>query len=121
MRLCCAFGSAVGEKRRKLKKKLEQGSGGGVVGLNLKSKAGWQVTGLALGPAFVFITTGWSLVYLLPFLDRPSTVRSGELPAWFFFWFSGCWRALAKGTAWAGFYCAILLLPSFSCLSFLFF
>ena len=107
MRLCCAFGSAVGEKRRKLKKKLEQGSGGGVVGLNLKSKAGWQVTGPALGPAFVFITTGWSLVYLLPFLDRPSTVRSGEWPAWFSFWFSGCWWALAKGTAWAGFYCAI--------------
>ena len=47
---------------------MEQGSGGGVVGLNLKSKAGWQVTGPALGPAFVFITTGWSLVYLLPFL-----------------------------------------------------
>ena len=33
----------------------------------------------------------------------PSTARSGEWPAWFFFWFSGCWRALAKGTAWAGF------------------
>jgi hypothetical protein len=30
-------------------------------------------------------------------------VRSGEWPAWFSFWFSGCWRALlAKGTAWAG-------------------
>ena len=28
----------------------------------------------------------------------------------FAFWFSGCWRALAKGTAWAGFYCLILLL-----------
>ena len=27
-----------------------------------------------------------------------------------FFWFSGCWRALAKGTAWAFFVCAILLL-----------
>ena len=42
----------------------------------------------------------------------PSTVRSGEWPAWWFsFWFSGRWRApLAKGTAWAGFYCAILLL-----------
>ena len=40
----------------------------------------------------------------------PSTVRSEEWPAWFSFWFSGCWRALAKGTAWAGFYCAILLL-----------
>ena len=26
--------------------------------------------------------------------------------------FSGCWRALAKGTAWAGFYCEILLLSS---------
>ena len=25
------------------------------------------------------------------------------------FWFSGCWRALAKGTAWAGFYCTVLL------------
>ena len=23
------------------------------------------------------------------------------------FWFSGCWRALAKDTAWAGFYCVI--------------
>ena len=41
---------------------------------------------------------------------RPSTVRSDEWPAWFSFWFSGCWRALAKGTAWAGFYCVILLL-----------
>ena len=40
----------------------------------------------------------------------PPTVRSGEWPAWFSFWFSGCWRALAKGTAWAGFYCVILLL-----------
>ena len=45
---------------------------------------------------------------------RPSTVRSDEWPAWLFsFWFSGCWRALAKGTAWAGFYCAILLLLVF--------
>ena len=35
-------------------------------------------------------------------------MRSGDWPAWLFsFWFSGCWRALAKGTAWAGFYCAI--------------
>ena len=42
--------------------------------------------------------------------DRPPTVRSDEWPAWFSFWFSGCWRALAKGTVWAGFYCAILLL-----------
>ena len=33
-----------------------------------------------------------------------STVRSGEWPAWLSFWFSGRWRALAKGTAWAGFY-----------------
>ena len=33
----------------------------------------------------------------------PSTARSDEWPAWFPFWFSGCWRALAKGTAWAGF------------------
>ena len=37
----------------------------------------------------------------------PPTVRSGEWPAWFSFWFSGCWRALAKGTAWADFYCVI--------------
>ena len=43
----------------------------------------------------------------------PSTVRSGEWPAWFFFWFSGRWRALAKGTAWAGFYRAVLLLLGF--------
>ena len=43
----------------------------------------------------------------------PSTVRSGEWPAWFSFLFSGRWRSLAKGTAWAFFYCAItLLLPS---------
>ncbi len=34
-------------------------------------------------------------------------MRSDEWPAWFSFWFSGCWRALAKGTAWAGFYCVI--------------
>ena len=34
---------------------------------------------------------------------RPSTMRSDEWPAWFSFWFSGCWRALAKGTAWAFF------------------
>ena len=26
---------------------------------------------------------------------------------WLWVWFSGCWRALAKGTAWAGFYCVI--------------
>ena len=32
----------------------------------------------------------------------PSTVRSDEWPAWFSFWFSGRWRALAKGTAWHG-------------------
>ena len=44
------------------------------------------------------------------FHRRPSTVRSDEWPAWFSFWFSGCWRALAKGTAWAGLYCAVLLL-----------
>ena len=37
-------------------------------------------------------------------------MRSDEWPAWFSFWFSGCWRALAKGTAWAFFYSAILLL-----------
>ena len=37
-------------------------------------------------------------------------MRSGEWTAWFSFWFSGCWRALAKGTAWAVFYCVILLL-----------
>ena len=39
-----------------------------------------------------------------------STVRSDEWPAWFSLWFSGCCRSLAKGTAWAGFYCSILLL-----------
>ena len=39
----------------------------------------------------------------------PSTVRSDEWPAWLSFWLSGCWRALAKGTAWAGSYCVILL------------
>ena len=33
----------------------------------------------------------------------PSTARFGEWPAWLSFWFSGCWRALAKGTAWAFF------------------
>ena len=33
----------------------------------------------------------------------PSTARSGKWwPAWFSFWFSGRWRTLAKGTAWAG-------------------
>ena len=31
-------------------------------------------------------------------------MRSDEWPAWFSFCFSGRWRALAKGTAWAGFY-----------------
>ena len=36
-----------------------------------------------------------------------SAVRSGQWPAWFSFWFSGCWRALAKGSARAGLYCAI--------------
>ena len=40
-------------------------------------------------------------------LNWPSTARSGEhageWPAWVSFWFSGCWRALAKGTAWADF------------------
>ena len=51
------------------------------------------------------VLIGWSLA-----LGRPSTVRSDEWPAWFSFWFSGCWRALAKGTAWAFFYCVILLL-----------
>ena len=45
----------------------------------------------------------------------PSTVRSDEWPAWFSFWFSGCWRALAKGMAWAGFYCVILLLCAITC------
>ena len=39
-------------------------------------------------------------------------MRSDEWPAWFSFWFSGCWRALAKGTAWAGFYCVITTPPS---------
>ena len=33
-----------------------------------------------------------------------------ERPAWFSFWFSGCWRALAKGTARAGFSFVILFL-----------
>ena len=33
---------------------------------------------------------------------RRATVRSEEWPAWFSFWFPGCWRALAKGTAWLG-------------------
>ena len=41
-------------------------------------------------------------------------MRSDEWPAWFFFWFPGCWRALAKGAAWVDFYtcfyCAMLLL-----------
>ena len=37
-------------------------------------------------------------------------LRSVEWPAWFSFWFSGCWRALAKGTARVGFDCEILLL-----------
>ena len=32
-------------------------------------------------------------------------MRSDEWPARFSFWFSGCWRALAKGTAWAFFLC----------------
>ena len=40
----------------------------------------------------------------------PFAVRSGEWPAWFSFWFSGRWQALAKGTAWAGFYSVILRL-----------
>ena len=58
------------------------------------------------------------------FISWPSTARSGEWPAWFSFLFSGCWRALAKGTAaWAGFYCTILLLlllPLFISFLFLF-
>ena len=29
--------------------------------------------------------------------NYPSTVRSGEWPAWFSFWFSGRWRALQAG------------------------
>ena len=33
----------------------------------------------------------------------PSTARSDKWPAWFSFWFSGYWRALAKGAAWAFF------------------
>ena len=41
-------------------------------------------------------------------------MRTGEWPAWFSFWFSGRWRALAKGTAWAGFYWEILLLLPWS-------
>ena len=52
------------------------------------------LTGLAPRPS------GWEPSACLP--PRPSTVRSDEWPAWFSFWFSGCWRALAKGTAWAG-------------------
>ena len=41
---------------------------------------------------------------------RSSTQNPQELSFWFF----GCWRALAKGTAWAGFYCImrILLKPT---------
>ena len=39
----------------------------------------------------------------------PSTVRFGDWPAWFSFWFSGRWRALSKGTARAGFYRTVLL------------
>ena len=42
--------------------------------------------------------------------SRPSTVCSDEWPAWFSFWFSGRWRALAKGTVWAVFFRVILLL-----------
>ena len=39
----------------------------------------------------------------LPKIFWPSTVRSGEWPAWFSVWFPpGCWRALAKGTARRG-------------------
>jgi len=34
---------------------------------------------------------------------RHHCARSDEWPAWFSFWFSGCWRALAKGAAWAFF------------------
>ena len=40
----------------------------------------------------------------MPSLPVPwsSTARSGEWLAWFSFWFSERWRALSKGTAWAG-------------------
>ena len=53
---------------------------------------------------------GTKVINEKPKLCRGCAVRSGEWPAWFSFWFSGCWRALAKGTAWAGFYSAIRLL-----------
>ena len=44
-----------------------------------------------------------------PTQTRP-TYRAASGAFWFFFWFSGCWRALAKGTARAGcFYRAVLL------------
>ena len=42
-------------------------------------------------------------------LDPPPCAPTNGRPG-FPFWFSGCWRALAKGTAWAGFCCVILLL-----------
>ena len=37
----------------------------------------------------------------IPHSNGPSTARSGEWPAWVST--SRCWRALATGTAWAGF------------------
>ena len=49
-----------------------------------------------------FFNAAIFLLRLFSFLGR-----IGEWPAWFFFWFSGCWRALSKGTAWAGFYSSI--------------
>jgi hypothetical protein len=38
--------------------------------------------------------------------------RMGPVFHWLSFWFSGCWRALEKGTttSWAGFYCSVFLL-----------
>ena len=38
-----------------------------------------------------------------PHSNGPSTARSDEWPAWFSFWFSGCWRALAKWHGVGGF------------------
>ena len=61
----------------------------------------------AHGKNFSFVvfparTTEPAAVLALRQMSCPS--RSGEWPAWFSFWFSGCWRALATcGTAWAGF------------------
>ena len=48
-------------------KKTDEGSGGGVVGFNLKSKAGWQVT----GPAWRAAAYKWARPARLP---RPVSV-----------------------------------------------